>query len=121
MPKAGTSKRTHWRATVRVVAVLFLLFACADLAFPEICSEDNARLLPQQTATTSFPHGDDSGEPQPHRSSTEDCFCCCSHIVSSSFESSLGALAILSSSDPGVAPSIPLAPLQLLFHPPRLA
>lgn len=111
----------HWRRTVRAVAVFFLLFACADLAFPEICSEDNARLLPQQSATTPFSHGDDSGEPQEHRSSTEDCFCCCSHIVSSSFDPSLGAPAIVSSSDPVAAPGIPLAPLQLLFHPPRLA
>lgn len=120
MKVSWQQKRTPWRETVRVIAVMFLLLAFADLAFPQICGEDNEPLFPQRSAVT-FAHADESGEPLPHPMPTEDCFCCCSHIVSEEAGSPLGELAIVSGSDRIVPPRIPLAPLTFLFHPPRLA
>lgn len=122
MPTRSKRTRTIWRETYRVVAVLFLLLAAADLAFPQICGEANEPLfLEQSAAATTFDHADDSGEPQPHRRPTEDCFCCCSHIVSEDSAATLSSLALISESDPNIPPGVPLAPIQLLFHPPRLA
>ncbi|HEV7767171.1 MAG TPA: hypothetical protein VGQ76_19375 [Thermoanaerobaculia bacterium] len=117
-----SSRRTRWRTTVRVLAVMFLLLACADLAFPQVCAEDNDPMFQTEAAAVAtFGHVDKSGEPQPHRAQTEDCFCCCSHILSSESGSPLAELTLVSASDPIVAPSVALAPLQILFHPPRLA
>ena len=113
-------KRTFWRATIHVVALVFLLLAIADLSFPQICAEDFEPLFPQRAAST-FAHADDSGEPLPHPTPTEDCFCCCSHIMSEESGSPLSKLAVVSGSDPAVLPALPLDPVQLLFHPPRLA
>lgn len=113
-------KRTLWRETVRVVAIMFLLLAIADLSFPQICSEDFEPLFPQR-ATSTFAHADDSGVPLPHPTPTEDCFCCCSHIMSEDSGSPLSKLAIVSGSDPVVLSALPPDPVQLLFRPPRLA
>ena len=122
MKTISQQKRTPWRATVRMVAIAFLLFAGADLAFPQVCGEEAEALFPSQgKASTTFAHEDDSGEPAPHAASTEDCFCCCSHIVSDDGASPLGKLAILTAPDLVAPPSVPLAPQQRLFHPPRLA
>ena len=113
-------ERTLWRATVRVVAIMFLLLAIADLSFPQICAEDFEPLFPQR-ATSTFAHADDSGAPLPHPTPTEDCFCCCSHIMSEDSGSPLSKLAVVSGSDPAVLPALPPNPVQLLFRPPRLA
>ncbi len=111
MSTASQEKETYWRGTVRVVAVLFLLLTSADLAFPQFCPGDNRQWFAQG----------ESDQPKPHPAAAEDCFCCCSHLVSSSFASSLGALAILSSPDESAPAAVPAATLQLLFRPPRLA
>ena len=114
-------KRTLWRETVRVLAVMFLLLACVDLTFPQICGEDNEPLFPQRNAASTFGHADESGDPLPHPAPTEDCFCCCSHIVSEEGNGPLDELAQVSGSASVLPPAIPLAPVELLFHPPRLA
>lgn len=122
MPTKTQRKRTHWRETVRVLAILFLLLACADLAFPQLCAEDNEALFPSQAAATaSFAHADATGEPQPHAPQTEDCFCCCSHVISTGTGSPLEALALVSGCDPTGSSGVPPTPARILFHPPRLA
>jgi len=122
MKATNQRQRNRWRATVRIVAVMFLLLAGADLAFPEICSEGHEPLLEGQTASTvRLTLGDDSGEPRPQRVPKEDCFCCCSHIVSSPFASSLDALAVVSSADPVLSPDVRPASIRHLFRPPRVA
>jgi hypothetical protein len=101
---------------------MFLLLACADLAFPQLCGEDNEPLFPIRSATAStLAHADASGEQQPHQAPAEDCFCCCSHILSAESTSPLTELAIVSDSERMTQPGVPIAPLTLLFHPPRLA
>lgn len=120
MPTRSKRTRTNWRHTVRVLAVTLLVLACADLAFPQICGEVNEPLFKQSGATT-FAHASDSGEPQPHRTPTEDCFCCCSHIVSAPTAAALSVLTKISKSDLDVSPAVPPVPILILFHPPRLA
>lgn len=115
-------KRRPWRETVRVLAAMFLLLACADLAFPQLCGEDNEPLFRIQSAALfTLMQADASGEPQPHRAPAEDCFCCCSHILSAESTSALTELAIVSDSERMMQPAVPVAPLMLLFHPPRVA
>ena len=114
-------KRTAWRGTVRVIAVMFLLLAFGDLAFPQICGEDNAPLFPAQRDASAVATSGDSGEPHPEPMRAEDCFCCCSHIVAEDSGSPLGQLAFVSGSLSIAPPTVPLAPVRLLFHPPRLA
>ena len=112
------SRRTAWRNIIRLVAGVFLLFAFADLAFPQICAEDAEPLFAVAAqATGTEPPADSAPTPPP----AEDCFCCCSHIVSEAADSPLAALAAVSESTHGAAPRLPFAPVQLLFHPPRLA
>ena len=106
---------------MRVIAVVFLLLAIADLAFPQICGEDSEPLFPARTAASAVVPASDAGEPQPAPMPVEDCFCCCSHIVAEDSASPLDQLAIVSGSG-RIAPSaVPVAPVQVLFHPPRLA
>ena len=121
MKPRSKENRTTGRATMRVIAVVFLLLATVDLAFPQICGEDNEALFASQAVAATFGHADDSGEPLPHQPPAEDCFCCCSHIVAEDSASPLDQLAIASGSGRIVPPSVPLAPVRVLFHPPRLA
>lgn len=111
-------KRTPWRETVRVIAVVFLLLATVDLAFPQLCGEDNGLLFPRQTAGSG--PADDANLPGNPLPPADDCFCCCSHILSADFVSPLGAPVFLSDSEHNARPHLPLAPVQYLFHPPRL-
>ncbi|HYR28037.1 MAG TPA: hypothetical protein VEU30_06195 [Thermoanaerobaculia bacterium] len=104
-----------------MIAVVFLLLAVADLAFPQICGEDSEPLFPARTAASAVIPADDPGEPEPAPARAEDCFCCCSHIVAEDSPSPLGQLAIVSGSGRIAPPSVPIAPVQVLFHPPRLA
>lgn len=99
---------------------MFLLFAAADLAFPQLCAEENESLFAVQKAAM-FAHAGESSDEQPHLPAAEDCFCCCSHIVSASMTSPLNALAIVSSPNVFPAPSVSAAPARHLFRPPRLA
>lgn len=121
MKATSQVKRTPWGEAVRVLATMFLLLACADLAFPQFCGEDNEPLFPQHAASATFGHADESREPQRQSAPTEDCFCCCSHIVSEEPQSRLGALALVSGSEGVIRPSTPVAPTQIHFRPPRLA
>ena len=109
------------REVFRVAALALLLLAVADLSLPQLCAEDNESLFATQSTPATVGHADRSGEPLPHQAPSEDCFCCCSHIVSEDAASPLYQLAIVSGSGRIAPPSVPTPPVQLLFHPPRLA
>ena len=121
----------------RLVAVLFLLFASADMSAdiisPGACCEEFCGLAVSYTSYDATPdrapdgtdkisavddstHGESSG-PIP----TEDeCFCCCAHILPSLHfavaETDAGPLVS------GLANTIlPIAPPQSAYHPPRLS
>ena len=105
-------ERAQWRVVMRLVAIVFLLLACADLAFPDACEEDSQPLFAQSAGGPFAP-----ADAPP----AEDCFCCCSHILSAEFSSPLGQLALLSGSDQIASSLSPYPPAKLLYHPPRSA
>jgi len=114
---------------VRAIAVLFLLYTGVEITVPQFCSEASGVLSISEPASDSTnlsvisPTTDNSqkGLPSEQRSSDEDCFCCCAHVVSGR------ALAAIAISDlmPSFAVQgkidLPSPPLQSPFHPPRLA
>jgi len=110
-----------WREIVRVATIALLLLAFADLAFPQICGEESGPLFPTRSATSDFAQAGESGEPHPGPRRAEDCFCCCSHIVAEDARSPLDQLSLVSDSDRTAAPTVPTAPVRILFRPPRLA
>lgn len=116
----STARSVRARGIFRVAALALLLLAVGDLAFPQICGEDNGPLFPAQQVAASG-HADESGAPLPHQAPAEDCFCCCSHIMSEDSASPLDQLALVTRSERIAVPAVPLAPVQVLFHPPRLA
>lgn len=127
-------------AFVRGVAVFFLIFAFADLAFPQIfCREElgglpNARaasdaksydaLRVREESAAAAPTSDDGGsrpyEPSREAPQEEDCFCCCAHLLAGvNFRPNVpGALKL--SFDP-YPDSVPTPPLRGTDHPPRTA
>ena len=105
--------------TVRVVATALLLFAFADLSFPQICPEETGA-LPSGIEAANISHTGETSDSAPRRSSLDDCFCCCSHIVSEPFAAPLGAADLLMAAQNTLPPGIPPAPVRIPFHPPRL-
>lgn len=111
--------RNRWRAVVRAVAVLILLMAAADMAFPQLCRENKASIPAASSSSailTAQTDDDSSDETQ-----REDCFCCCSHVVSAQPQTLLTGLRITTTLLTGRAPGSPSVPVQSLFRPPRLA
>lgn len=104
---------------LRAAAVVLLMLAAADLAFPQICRE-NASGLPAAPLAASL-------EAQQHEGSgnddmqQEDCFCCCPHIVSVEPQTLLTSLAGTDGALAARNPGEPSASLLSLFRPPRLA
>jgi hypothetical protein len=121
MQKNGEQmKSERWRVVVRAVAFGFLLFAVTDLTFASWCQEDSAPLFAAPAPQPAMGHTDVPHESEQHPASTEDCFCCCSHIVSEDLSAPLGAPALLSVPHETARPSVPAAPVRHLFRPPRL-
>lgn len=109
---------TRWRAMVRAVAFLFLVITGIDLAVPRLCGEENAPLFRVHSFAATFDGPQDQQAPA---LPTEDCFCCCSHVIATGVHASLTSLALLTASDTSAVSRIPLPPGQLHFHPPRIA
>lgn len=121
---------------LRVGAILLLLHAGVDLAFPELCTEEpfGAGL----TQSLELSSRAKSNEPSPavalavsseskdeQRSDPqrldEDCFCCCTHVMPSPlFVAPRNAEVGLSNSRHQDT-SIPSAPPYRPYHPPRFA
>lgn len=113
-----TTGRDPWRIMMRTVAVLFLLLAAADLAFPQACRENEMALskVPSSLTLAAAPTGDETSDQSPR----EDCFCCCSHIVSVESQTLLSSLPDSSNSPANRIPASPVVPVHSLFRPPRL-
>lgn len=126
---------------VRSVATFLVLFAFADIAFPQVfCGEETgAKPCNSQALSAAEPIGDSAVEKKasfnpnnriinsqqnqlpdqaPHE---EDCFCCCAHLLLSD------AFSVVGDSDPVAITYAPRydspvsPPLQSLDHPPRSA
>jgi hypothetical protein len=124
------------RALQRGISLLLLVLcffdlAIADVFFPGSC-ERESEILPLVTAASTTANLELSNllitdfqqenRQAPAKSSPgeEDCFCCCTHIVSVAFYKF--ARPLLQTEPIASYPlSIPTAPHIKLFHPPRLA
>lgn len=132
-----TSLLMRQGSTQRWIAILFLLFASAeisaDVIAPELCCEELRGLVNTiipDTATLAISQDDEApiGEvnnsnrekPSGPVSTEEECFCCCAHILPSlHFEVAKLDVEPLTS---GLANTIlPIAPPQIPYHPPRLS
>lgn len=120
----------------RLVAILFLLLASADIAVdvvsPELCCEELRGLAGSYSTDAAAPSQEsgnlykisavDNSTPEAPSSpiTEEECFCCCAHILPSlHFEVANLDLDPLTS---GLANTIlPTAPPQSAYHPPRLS
>ena len=110
--------RNRWRAVVRAVAVLILVMAAADMTFPSLCREKSSIPAASSAMSILVSQTDDDSSDQTPR---EDCFCCCSHIVSAEPQSLLTSLPATTTPLPGRALGSPSVPVQSFFRPPRLA
>ena len=80
---------------MRCVAILFLLYTAVDLAYPQICAEENLSVAASHVSVLSAGQSnftksirsfsaDDGSQrnlPEDKEQADEDCFCCCAHIV----------------------------------------
>ena len=117
------------------IALFFLIFTVADILLPQFCNHEDDLIAPitspnknlvrndsQLTPVEIAFRADDSGSQQaPEQTSdTEDCFCCCSHLLPArSF--SPGIESIKPSPNRIKIPFLPAAPPRGQFHPPRSA
>ena len=116
--------------------MLFLFHAGVDLAFPELCNDE--ALEAGLTQSLAFPSPAHSNEGSPavavtasseskdeqrsdpqHRD--EDCFCCCTHVMPSPLFVAPGDAesGLIASRHQNT--SIPAAPPNNPYHPPRFA
>lgn len=116
-----TTRFINARDTFRVAAAVLLLLAFADLSMPQFCDEDSAPLFPAESVAQTLAHAEDPREPESDRAPAEDCFCCCSHIVSEDLASPAGTLAFVTAPVLAMPADVPPAPVGFLFRPPRLA
>lgn len=124
--KEGYIKRTrmHW-ALRKLVAVMVLVWALADLTVPGVCQTDFPVLNGPQPATLSA-HGNASRsahlnfshQPQSQNEREDDCFCCCSHIVHSCV-ATFSDRATVVEHLPAFVTEQPHEFSTSLYHPPR--
>lgn len=134
--KALTGKR-HGRV-VRAVAVFFLLFTAADIALPQyFCGEEIGGLPLKSRAAAAGATGnrevgdsafvsrpdnsrpDQPSDPQQDQHS-EDCFCCCAHVLPSLCINGAKVAELRSPAYPSMSGSIPSPPAKSTYHPPRI-
>jgi hypothetical protein len=91
----------------RLVAIFFLLWTLADLTVPQVCMADFDTPANAAGASNGAYHQDD------------DCFCCCSHVLPSSFVpiERLKAASSVDKEDDGI---VPYRPISTPFRPPRI-
>ncbi len=117
---------------VRAVALLFLLHAGVDLAFPQLCSEEPIAVVTNQSqdvadylseSLSAFQASKESSQDQhpQDRPSEEDCFCCCAHVMPSPPFVNPGAADLNLGRDVLPDLSVPAAALNPPYHPPRFA
>ncbi len=121
---------------VRGVAIFFLLFTFADIAFPQVfCREGISAFLSERpvpvSATSdtaiafvaSMRRSDDSRPDTPSNQAPheEDCFCCCCHVMTVTVVVNCQALIVKSAPFTRHQDRLPTAPLQSPFRPPRHA
>jgi hypothetical protein len=109
----------------RFVAIFFLLWTLTDLSVPQLCMADSdapasvagASSHPLILATSPKSH-DDGSSSVPFQQD-DDCFCCCSHVLPSSFVH-VERMKAVSSFERENDDLVPYRPVNAPFHPPRI-
>lgn len=114
----------------RVAAVLLLVWAFCDLTIPGLCQSDNpttssAAILqssPNRAAHVSISEHRDDKSPltAPSSGDSDDCWCCCSHIVPSVLIVSLGPIFQVPNDLDSYSPDDPRWLASKLFQPPKI-
>lgn len=117
---------------LRVIAMLFLIHSGVDMLFPQLCNDEeffggsfSSTSLAATNDGEAFAVNGASELPDEQRSDPqhrdEDCFCCCTHVMPSPvFTGPDDAEPVVSRSTVARI-SIPSAPSDNPYHPPRLA
>ena len=110
-------QRRAFHAFSRLVAALLLVWTFADLSKPSLCSSDEPNAIASQTATLikAISHGRTPSIPTP---ATDDCFCCCSHIVGTGRVLLVAPVVMPAPVAPASIVALVSAPLVLPYHPP---
>jgi hypothetical protein len=119
-----SSGRLHSR-----VAFLFLLFMCADIAFPPPCARasersavNSAPLVEVLAVSNSAPVNECRSSPSPEETCRdEDCCFGCAHLLPAVALSDLGFFDAQTVSPFFVNRQVLSPPLQGPYHPPRFA
>jgi hypothetical protein len=120
----------------RSLALFFLLFTGADLFLPQyFCGGEEVGRIPvngQTVSSTSKANtpfiatafqSDNSrpDQPEDREHHEEDCFCCCAHVLPGAGFGNLVVLDLISLPAPPSLDSLLSPPLQVTYHPPRIA
>lgn len=123
---------------VRVIAIFFLFYTGADIASPQLCSEEllglssevqaaeftpvntgSVQSIATVTVSASEKSQKDRSSDQP--SQDEDCFCCCAHVLLGMMFVTISNIDLKSPAASIKHNSLPTPPLQSTYHPPRFA
>ncbi len=115
---------------VRAIAILFLVYTGADLTVPQFCGEEmgipkfaeaSASTGIRTDAAFATDLSESRQDPLPERTHTEDCFCCCAHVLPGHATAPVAVPEL--NSRIRALPRIDLTspPLQGPYHPPRFA
>jgi len=134
--RINTIRKRHG-LLVRGVAIFFVLFAVADIVFPEYCRETAQKHSAESSASVLVSNGkndgtqritatsvsNDSRQDQPTENAPHegDCLGCCAHMLPGTSFAKVSTPELKSSPISIEPSSLPTSPLRSLFHPPRLA
>lgn len=115
--------------STRVIALFFLLFTAADILLPQyFCAEEWQSLPVAVSQVATIPPvgpGVPPDAPLPPESAPheEDCFCCCAHVLP---PTTLTLVNLHNAPLPSPIitlpeTTLPTAPLQAIYRPPRSA
>jgi hypothetical protein len=125
-------RRLRRGIAIFMVAFAFFDMVVVDMFFPQLCGDDQTSQFisgPVHEAGKStekiadnlsaISNHDSQPDQDSHQSSSdEDCFCCCSHIIPCQ-HINVATLNFPPYPDDAAIPSLPSAPPQGAFHPPR--
>ncbi len=127
-------RRRHGRV-IRAVAILFLLYTGGDILLPQyFCRGEEIGGLPLSTSVVIDKKSADThqafnvssnptrpDEPHEQAPHTEDCFCCCAHVLPSFGISGSVNYESSQSANNSEMNSLPSPPLPHTYRPPRFA
>ena len=136
MSSVSNTSFSRKRRLIRGIALLFLIHAAMDLAFPELCrgetlEDDCQGLIAEATlqrigiastpvASIAASNKQRTNDPSEQPSGGDDCFCCCSHVLPGTVIAAMAVNDIRSPVTRLEYLSAASPPLARAFRPPRL-